>query len=79
MKTKVTSKYDRSNKLFNIRVRIDDEGFQDEIVLQFKPSDELLAEGTVKVLKDTTAIDETGKTLDVKAPALLAILLQGGY
>lgn len=79
MKSNVISKYDRSNKLFNIRIRIDEEGFQDEIVLQFKPSDEVLADGTIKVLKDTTGDYVLNTEFGVKASTILAILLQGGY
>lgn len=79
MKSKVITKYDRTNKLYNIRVRIDDEGFQDEIVLQFKPDDELLTHGIATILKDTTDEYTVGNTYPVNAAQLLAVLLDGGY
>lgn len=74
MKSQVTIKHDRTNDTYNVRIRYDDEGFQDEVVLKYK-----LVGGIATFVKDTS---NSGVELNVETPLsayqLLHLMCTGG-
>lgn len=75
MKSQVTIKHDRTNDVYNIRIRYDDSGFQDEVVLKYK-----LVGGTAVFVKDTSDSGvELNKEMPLSAYQLLHLMCTGGY